>query len=709
VSQQQEIYDQSMESLDTIEAYTEKADGTKVPVSPANVITSDAATGLQSTFARDLKQRTVVFQDVQVGDTLVLTHRKRISRGVFERQFFDADVFVRNIPLVSARIVIEAPVALELQVKTVGPSLNDKVEEVGGIRRHTVSYVSSTFTSPEARSVAPIDVDPMLLVSTFKSYAELGRAYAAAALPKAAVTPEIAALAEEITKGIKDHREQAIAIDAWMKKNIRYVAIYLSVGRVVPHDAATVLQNKFGDCKDKATLMSALLAAKGIASEHALINFGNAYTLPEPPTMLALNHVILYLPEFGVYDDPTANFGSFGVLAAENYDKPVVRVSGSGVTVARTPPMQEKDHVAHANTTLTIAADGTVTGHTTERNTGIFGIALRAMASNVQNTGSENAARLLLQSFNTPGSGRFDVANLNQPTDAAVTEAGFTLAQKFNAPTQGARGAVPFGLPLTARPGSFLLGTVQGNRVLPFSCYAGRQIEDIVATFAEPLSMPVAPPSLAIDNAAFSYRATFNVEGRTLKMHREFVSHIDSQICQPTLEAQIAADMNAVRGNVTMTYAFQRPASPQVAAPVSKVVPAAEPTIRPTPISAAKPAASPTKSSQNTVDISRTVVSGQRMRVDFLYSISPDCTSNGFAAVRVNEQPKHGKLSFENGTGFTNFPASNVRVECNKQRSNGVVVMYEADADYTGPDSFDFDTIFPEGFLSKRHYTLAVR
>jgi hypothetical protein len=207
VSQQQEVFDQSMESLDTIEAFTEKADGTKVPVSPANIITGDAATGLQTTFARDLKQRTVVFQDVQVGDTLVLTQRKQTLRGVFERQFFDADVFMRNVPLVSAKIVIEAPAALDLQVKVIGPSLTDKVEEVGSTRRHTVNYVSNTFMPPEVRSVAPIDVDPKLLVSTFKSYTELGRSYAAAALPKAAVTPEISALAEEITKGIKDRRE----------------------------------------------------------------------------------------------------------------------------------------------------------------------------------------------------------------------------------------------------------------------------------------------------------------------------------------------------------------------------------------------------------------------------------------------------------------------------------------------------------------------
>jgi transglutaminase-like putative cysteine protease len=103
-----------------------------------------------------------------------------------------------------------------------------------------------------------------------------------------------------------------------MKKNIRYVGVYLAKGRVVPHDAASVLRNKFGDCKDKATLMSALFAAKGIASEHVLINFGDTYTLPEPPTMAALNHSILYLPEFDLYDDPTAQFAAFGVQRAFN-------------------------------------------------------------------------------------------------------------------------------------------------------------------------------------------------------------------------------------------------------------------------------------------------------------------------------------------------------------------------------------------------------
>jgi Domain of Unknown Function with PDB structure (DUF3857)/Transglutaminase-like superfamily len=304
VSQQQLRFVEGMEDLDTVEAFTEKPDGSKVPVGMANIITRDAASGLPGTYTRDLKQRTVIFQDVQVGDTLVMTHKKEMRQSLFPGQFFYSDAFARSMPFASAQVIVEAPDDLDLQVKTIGRGLTEKVEDVDHTRRHTVTLLPQPYQPEEARAVSSIDRDPVLLVSTFGSYKEMGLAYATAAFPRAVITPEIAALADAITEGIEDRRQQAIAIDAWMKKNIRYVAVYLSLGRVVPNDAASVLRNKFGDCKDMTTLMSALLAAKGVASEAVLINLGGVYRLPEPPTMVALNHVILYLPEFNLYDDP---------------------------------------------------------------------------------------------------------------------------------------------------------------------------------------------------------------------------------------------------------------------------------------------------------------------------------------------------------------------------------------------------------------------
>jgi hypothetical protein len=502
----------------------------------------------------------------------------------------------------------------------------------------------------------------------------MGLAYAAAAFPKSVVTPEIAALADDITKGIDDRRQQAMAIDAWMKRNIRYVAVYLALGRVVPNDAASVLSNKFGDCKDKATLMSALLTAKGIASEAVLINFGGSYKLPEPPTMVALNHVILYLPEFDLYDDPTGTFAAFGVLAAETYDKPVVRVGVGGAMLARTPAMKPEDHTSHARTIVNVAADGTVTGETEETNTGILGITLRFAAANAQNLGADTAAQRLLQAFNTPGTGRSDLGNSAEKVDPVTMKSWFTLTERFKPPAAGARTTISFGLPRTVRPGNFLLGTRLNGRKSAFICYAGRQTEDIDATFDQSLPMPIPLAPLTIDNPAFTYLANFRIEGRTLRMHREFASRVAGQVCSPELEAQISNDMNAVRINVFSSYSFRS-----------------------------------IQGAQQTLERTRVVASDQKLRLDFLYSVNPDCTSMGFATVRIIEQPKHGRITVENGTGFTNFPQNNQRYECNKKRSDGVIVVYEPDSGFTGTDSVNIDAIFPSGTSGKRHYSIEVK
>jgi hypothetical protein len=137
---------------------------------------------------------------------------------------------------------------------------------------------------------------------------------------------------------------------------------------------------------------------------------------------------------------------------------------------------------------------------------------------------------------------------------------------------------------------SRLLGTIPNNRNTAFVCNAGSQVEDIDATLDPALPMPVPPAPLAINNAGFSYRATFEIEGRTFKMHREFISRVAGQTCQPELEAQIAGDINALRGNVNMSFVFHRAWPPAAAVatatPASLTAPTAVTRVRLTPVAA---------------------------------------------------------------------------------------------------------------------------
>ncbi len=677
LSQQQLQYIEGMQTLETLEAYTEKSDGRHIPVDPANILTRDAASGLASTFAPDLKLRTIVFPDVTVGDTLVMTNKTEILQDQFTGQFTYFDVFPRSASLSSVKLTIEAPASLDLGVKATGNATTDQVETVNGLRRHTITVVPESYRPEEPGAVSPIDREPSVMASTFPTYAELGAAYGKAALPKIHVTQEIASLADQITRGIAGHPAQAAAIDAWVKRNIRYVAIFLSVGRVVPHEAEAILRNKFGDCKDKATLMSALLAAKGIASEAALINLGNIYTLPEPPTLAALNHVILYLPELDIYDDPTANMAAFGVLAAEAYDKPVVRISASGARLARTPAMNPAEHTSHATTTIKIAADGTVTGQTQESNTGILGMALRYAGAVVQQAGDETVAQRQLQSFNTPGTGHIELGNSSDTLDPVGIKGTFTLTAPFKL-APGNIAAVSVGIPLTVRPGNFLLGARLPGRMSAFACWAGTQIEDIEATFDPKVPLPAALSPSNIDNPVFTYHSTFRIEDRTLKVHREFVSRVPGQSCQAQTEAQISADMDKVRADVNSAYRFGPAVIPTPPAP------------RPVP------------------NVNVAVNAGQKRRVDFLVTVDLDCSSKGFATVTTVEPPQHGTITVDHGTGTTNFPQSNPRFECNKRQSEGTQVTYEPAAGFTGTDAMTVDIVYAGGDTARRHYSISV-
>ncbi len=564
MGQQTASYIEGLQNLDVIEAYTEKADGRRVAVDPASIITRDEASGLNAVYLRDAKLRTAIFPDLAVGDTTVTTTRLETKADVFPGHYFYNVVFSSLIPFGDCTIRIVVPKNLAVNVAVLGNGIEDRVVEDGDVVRHLVTYHAAPRTAEEPGATAPLDHDPRLLISTFKDFEDLGRAYWAEAEKRAAATPEIQALADEITAGIADKRAQAAAIDRWIKGNVRYVAVYLGNGRVVPNDANTVLKNKYGDCKDQATFMTALLAAKGIASEQVLINGTNAHALDQPATLAALNHVIVYLPEWGIYDDPSASFAGFGVLA-NTYDKPALHLSANGVHLARTPAMRPQDHTLISQTKVTIAANGTVSGETRQSATGVFAAFARAMASAIQANGPETTAERQLQAFGTPGKGRYEIDSPRNLAEPYVVKGRFTLNDRFAAPPAG-RKVIPIGMPILNRPGELLLGARHPGRKLPFTCLAGRQVEEIEATLADDKPINITVQGRKIANKLFSYKSDYHLEGRTLKIRHEFVSTTPNQVCAPEVEAEIGRPLMEVRASVNSRLAL----SPQAAPPAAQ-------------------------------------------------------------------------------------------------------------------------------------------
>jgi transglutaminase-like putative cysteine protease len=559
VGQQSVSFHERNQSLDVLEAYTEKSDGRKISVEPTNIITRDAASGAALILMRDLKSSTIIFPDVAVGDTVDFTYRLTTRSDVLGSYVDDVFVFPRQMPFAPTTVRLIAPKDAGLKLTVLGDDLRQETTETAESVIHHISYDPKPRIIPEPGAISPLDRDARIIVSTFKDYEELGKRWIAVAGSRTRVTPEIQALADDITKGIEDRRAQAEAIDRWVKRNIRYIAVYLDAAAGwIPHEPAEILKYRYGDCKDHATLMGALLAAKDIASEAVVINAGNIYTIPDIAARGYFNHMIIYLPEFGLYDDPTVGTAAFGVLGQGDYDKPVLRMSAEEVRLDRTPAMRPQDHVSTNFTRIAVAADGSMTGETKETGTGVFGYGMRATSTAIQHNGAEKAAENQLKANGLKGTGRFVLPASLELTDPFTITSEFKLENKL-ATAIGSETVIPSGLATRVRAGRYLLGNRLEERKEPFTCLAGHQIEEIDVTFAVGLPLPIVPKGRTIHNPKFTYVAQYKLDERTLKVRREFVSKVTGQVCAPEVETEVAGPLKGVLADLETKMRMPKP------------------------------------------------------------------------------------------------------------------------------------------------------
>ncbi len=142
------------------------------------------------------------------------------------------------------------------------------------------------------------------------TWQHIGLWYAQLAADRRRATPEIHQKVTELTSGASTMHDKIQALATFVQKDIRYVAIEIGIGGYQPHAAEDVFKDRYGDCKDKVTLLSTMLQVIGVESYYVLINTSRGVVSPEFPTALTFNPAILAirLPA----DVATANLNAVG-------------------------------------------------------------------------------------------------------------------------------------------------------------------------------------------------------------------------------------------------------------------------------------------------------------------------------------------------------------------------------------------------------------
>lgn len=552
-------YSASIQVAEVLEAYTLKKDGRKVPAPPGNYQkqVNEGRDGAVPMFS-DQSQISVVFPELAVGDIAHLVYRRTDKAPMFPGHYSMALSLSPFRPYDETRITLRVPLQMALKSEVyrfeAAPG-----QEVAGKRvfewRHALSE-PKPYVPEEDAGIWQTGETPTILVSTFDSYEALARAYGDRALPKAQPTERIRALARAIAGQEVQPREKARLLYEWVSRSISYGGNCIGVGAVVPRDTDLVLDNKMGDCKDHATLLQALLAAQGIASEQVLINAYERYDLPETPVVSTVNHVMNFLPEWNLYVDATAKEIPFGLLPPSAYAKPVIHI-GRAIARAQIPDDEHARTEQRTHTSLRLMPDGSASGtmHVALRGREAAGI--RAFFRDASVESERNMVRQALSAYGYKGRGIFVKGDTSGLSDRYEYTAHFEIDQFLQGGLTGAfyLSAV-IGAPLGIER---LANAAKGNLPLrSVTCRGFHSYDTYELELPPGFEVLALPPDAEIAASVIDYSASYVKSASAIRFDREVHDKTMTSICSPEKSAEFIRQAAPVADNLNTQVVYRR-------------------------------------------------------------------------------------------------------------------------------------------------------
>lgn len=330
-------YNASNESLEISSVRVLKQDGSVVTAGPEAI--QDLAPLIQqiAPVYTDYHEKHVTVPGLRPGDklefqTVTVTH-KAFAPGQFWMQYD----FNRMSIVLDERLEISIPATRSVKLKT-RPGFDPAISEEGGRRiyRWSSSHRVREDEGEKASKAKPkkkkLDELPAMQLTTFSSWEEVGRWYAALERDRRTPSKEIQAQAEALTKGLGSDLEKTEALYNYVAKNFRYVSLSLGLARYQPMFATEVMHNQYGDCKDKNTLLAALLEAKRLHSSSVLVNSIRKID-PDVPSPMQFNHVITFLSlgNDKIWMDTTTEVAPFRLISANLRKKQALVIPPDGI------------------------------------------------------------------------------------------------------------------------------------------------------------------------------------------------------------------------------------------------------------------------------------------------------------------------------------------------------------------------------------------
>lgn len=373
----------------------------------------------------------------------------------------------------------------------------------------------------------------------FAAWNDMGKWYFNLVGERVDASPEIKQEVSKLTASATTPLQKMQAIAQFVQRDIRYVAIELGIGGLQPHPAPEVFSHRFGDCKDKATLVRSMLHEIGIESYHVVINSQRGAVTGNMPAHNGFNHVVtaiklpdglndpslvavLQHPRLGrlLFFDPTDEITPFGQIRGELQDNYALLVTPDGGELIPLPQQPSAMNSIERTAKLTLDAQGMLKGNVKEVRLGGRAWSERYALMKVTNDADriKPIETLLSNSMSSFRITHASVANL-QHTDQPF---GFDYSFESDAYAKNAGGL------LLVRPrvlGNKAFGYLETKDARKFPIeFEGpaRDVDTFEIAIPKGYEVDDTPPPVDADFSFASYHSKTEVSGGVIRYTRTF-------------------------------------------------------------------------------------------------------------------------------------------------------------------------------------------
>jgi hypothetical protein len=341
----------------------------------------------------DVKVKALPYPEANPGSVVGYEYMQRERPEILE----DIWSFQRVVPVRRSRFSLQLPPGWEfttrwgnhseLQPQSTGP--NSYTWEVTDSPAIEIEPEMPPWTVIEGHMIVKyFPHDPKLRSKTSGSWNDIAVWYQNLIAPRRVATPEIKTKVAELTTGIQDPLEKIRALAAFAQRQIRYQAVEVGIGGHQPHAAGDVFTHRFGDCKDKATLLNTMLQEIGIESYNVMISPERGLVRPDFP-LLVFGHsiVAIHLPDsipdaglYAVANDPqlgrllffdaTEEYLPVGYLPSVLQDTDALVVTPNGGKLVHIPLSSPATNRMVRTARFDLSASGDLTGQVHETDWG---------------------------------------------------------------------------------------------------------------------------------------------------------------------------------------------------------------------------------------------------------------------------------------------------------------------------------------------------